>query len=120
MVKNFRSGLLVIVMQPLASSLGRLNDFLERYDIFGVNLILDEADTLWTHKAGVGVQPSYSERERCLYSLMGPFAKKGHDEIPLLNSRLRTIIAVSRIAYYVAFLSVFKSFDRVLEALTEI
>lgn len=95
-VQSVRNGLLVLVVQPLATSLRPLNEFLRTYNISGINLILDEADTLWTHKAGAGVRGSVSQREECLYSLMGPFANKGGDEIPLFNSRLRTVIAVSK------------------------
>ena len=74
-VQMVRMGMLILVLQPLATSLR-------------------------THRAGAGLQTaSHSERERCLYSLMGPFAEKSQDEIPLFNSRLRTIIAVSTPLY---------------------
>lgn len=91
-----RSGMKVLVMQPQAAALRRLNDLLQAHDIKGVNLFLDEADTLWSNRGGVDIaNPSFNERERSLYRLMGPIARRGSQQVPLLHSRIRTIVAVA-------------------------
>ena len=95
-VNMIRSGMKVLVMQPQAAALRRLNDLLQAHDIKGVNLFLDEADTLWSNRAGVDIaNPSFNERERSLYKLMGPIASRGSHQVPLLQSRIRTIVAVA-------------------------
>ena len=96
-VELIMSGGKVLVIQPQAASLRRLNQMFEKHDIVGVNLFMDEADTLWSNRAGKGVaNASLNERERSLYRLMGPIASEGKQHIPLLKSRIRTIVAVSR------------------------
>ena len=91
------SGGKVLVIQPQAAALRRLNDLLQEHDIVGVNLFMDEADTMCSNRAGPKIaNPGLNERERFLYKLMGPLANHGGKQhIPLLNSRIRTIVAVS-------------------------
>lgn len=94
-IAMIRSGLRVLVIQPQAATLRRLNSLLEEHNIVGVNLFMDEADTLWSNLAGPGIaNPNLNERERSLYRLMGPIASEGERHIPLLNSRIRTLVAV--------------------------
>ncbi|CAK0778104.1 hypothetical protein CVIRNUC_004565 [Coccomyxa viridis] len=81
-----KKGCIVPVLQASKAVLRNLNEFSAEVDLSGINLIIDEADNVWSTFVDTNTFMPL-QREGELYDLLG--------QHPLQNSRVRTISLVS-------------------------